>query len=384
MTPGARVAAAIECLDQILAGQAAERALTNWARSSRFAGSKDRAAVRDHVFGALRGRNSHAALGGAMSGRGLMIGALRAAEHDLDALFNGVGHAPAALDAAERAVCPETIPSDLPQAMRDALPSGMSDADIAALDDLYRKRAPICVRVRQGAMGTEQAQDALMQAGIETHVVADVPTALIVTKGERQIRNHPLYLAGALELQDTGAQALCLELPVSDGDRVLDYCAGGGGKILALADRAQIIGFAHDIDRKRMTDLPARAERAGQRIRLVDPGAVKGSFDLVLADVPCTGSGTWRRAPDAKWRFARETLDSVAQTQTHILDDVADHVRPGGVLAYATCSVFPMENQEQIAGFTQKHPSFEPIHTSLRWPDDHGDGFFVSVLRRSE
>lgn len=384
MAPGARVAAAIECLDQILNGHAAERALTNWARASRFAGSKDRAAVRDHVFGALRGRNSHAALGGAMTGRGLMIGALRAAGQDLDALFNDVGHAPAELTAAERDLRPETIPSDLPQAMREALPADMTEADIAALDDLYRRRAPICVRVRQAAMGTAQAQDALMQAGIETHVVPDVPTALIVTKGERQIRNHQLYLSGALELQDTGAQALCLELPVHDGDRVLDFCAGGGGKILALADRAQIVGFAHDVDRKRMADLPARAERAAQRIQLVDPGAVKGSFDLVLADVPCTGSGTWRRAPDAKWRFTCEGLDAVAQIQAQILNDVVDHVRPGGVLAYATCSVFPAENHDQIARFMKQHPYFEPVHASLRWPDETGDGFFVSVLRRSE
>lgn len=383
MTPGARVAAAIECLDQILDGQAAERALTNWARSSRFAGSKDRAAVRDHVFGALRGRNSHAALGGAMNGRGLMIGALRGADQDPSELFNGAGHAPAPLTDEELSVECETLPSDLPDPMRVLLAQDMDDAEIADLDALYRGRAPICLRVRQGAMTTEAAQDALSDAGIESNLVEDVPTALIVTQGERQIRNHPLYLSGALELQDSGAQSLCLDLPVNDGDRVLDYCAGGGGKILALADRARIKGFAHDIDRRRMADLPARADRAGQRVTLVDPGAAKGSFDLILADVPCSGSGTWRRAPDAKWRFTQDSLDEVTKVQAQILRDLVPFVRPGGILAYATCSIFSVENQHQIDAFMSNVAGFEVVKSTQRMPDQYGDGFYLSVLKHT-
>lgn len=377
MTPGARIAAAAQCLDQILAGQAAERVLTNWARASRYAGSKDRAAVRDHVYEALRCRNSYAALGGAQTGRALMIGALRAAGTPPEQLFTGEGHAPAPLTPHEAAHRGERVP-DLPDWIMGKLADQHGPDRAAQIDALYRQRAPIGLRVARG-MSSQDAARALALSGIETRATA-VPGALIALEGARKLHQHPLYLSGQVELQDLGAQEMCLAIAPAFGARVLDYCAGGGGKILALADQTKISAFAHDSDGARMADLPARADRAGVHIQVIPPGQVSGQFDLVLVDAPCSGSGTWRRAPDVKWRFGPDDLTALIQVQAQILRDAAKHVAPGGRLVYGTCSVFSEENQEQVAQFCAQSGFDGPHH--LRLPDEDADGFFWAILTR--
>jgi 16S rRNA (cytosine967-C5)-methyltransferase len=161
---------------------------------------------------------------------------------------------------------------------------------------------------------------------------------------------------------------------------VLDYCAGGGGKTLALAARHEAVWFAHDADPGRMGDLPARAARAGIEVTRLE--AAEGAFDLVLCDVPCSGSGTWRRAPDAKWRLTPERLEALCALQREILEEAAALVAPGGQLVLTTCSVFRCENEDQSDGFLQAHPEWRET-LRRRWPvSDEGDGFFLSVFRR--
>lgn len=386
MTPAARIAAAIVLLDRILDGAAAEQALTAWGRASRFAGSADRAAVRDLVFGALRRRRSWAALGGADTGRGLMLGRLAEAGEAADTLFTGEGHAPAALTAAEAAhlAAPPALgvaealdcPDWLLPLFRDSL-GAAAEATLGALRD----RAPVFLRVNAGRTDTAAALAALAAEEIAARPVPGVPGALEVTGNERRIHASAAYRDGLVELQDAASQALVLRLPLSSGDRVLDYCAGGGGKTLAMAARMPLELAAHDADPRRMADLPARAARAGVTVRLCTRPPV-GPFDLVLTDVPCSGSGSWRRAPEAKWRLTPTRLAELCRIQAEILDRAAPLVRPGGTLAYATCSVLAAENQAQVAAFLARGPGWRLADEARFLPGAAGDGFYLAVLAR--
>lgn len=387
MTPGARVAAAIEVLDQVLDGQPAEQSLTRWARGARYAGSKDRAAVRDHVFQALRCLRSYACLGGARTGRGLMIGALRDEGRDPDTLFTGEGHAPAPLSPEEHAAGapPEAEGDrlDLPDWLVTAFQEALGDAaEPAAL--ALRTRAPVTLRVNERLKTREQAIEFLLEDGVSTRPSDIASTALTVVDGARRINGSAAYSDGLVELQDGSSQAAMQAIDLPDGSRVLDYCAGGGGKILALAARKSGAWFAHDADPNRMKDLPARAARAGSAItRLSTPETAEaGPFDLVLCDVPCSGSGTWRRAPEAKWRLTPERLTDLVALQADILRHAEALVRPGGLLAYTTCSVLPRENEKAISKFLSNTDVWE-VEFTENWPiSEAGDGFFLGQLRK--
>lgn len=379
MTPAARISAAITVLDHILAGQPAEQALLRWSRASRFAGSGDRAAVRDLVFDALRCRDSHAALGGGLTGRGLMIGGLRAAGHDPAAFFTGQGHAPAPLRPDEQPGVVEGVP-DIPGWIRPLWDASLGDR-AEAVAGAMRCRAPVWLRVNPIKADAALAVQALAQDEIVAEPDARLPTALRVTANERRLSQSRAYRSGLVELQDLSPQLACAALPVTAGMRVLDYCAGGGGKVLAIAGRAQGLTLAaHDADPARMGDLPQRAERAGTRVQIVT--APQGAFDLVIADVPCSGSGTWRRTPDSKWRLTPEGLRDLVALQARILRQAAPLVRPGGHLAYMTCSVLDDENGGKVDGFLHENPGFRQVSRRLWTPLDASDGFFLSLLAR--
>lgn len=387
MTPGARLAAAVAALDRVLAGAPAEQVLTGWARASRHAGAADRAAVRDLVFAALRCRRSHATLGGAETGRGLILGGLREAGTDPAPLFSGAGHAPPPLTAAEldhlaRPVAMAgTVALDCPEWLAPALRQSLG-ADFAAVMALLRARAPVFLRVNRLKGDRAGAIAALAAGGIAARPHPLAATALEVTGGARRIRASAAFLSGRVELQDAASQAVVEALPTPAGP-VLDLCAGGGGKALALAARfpdAPII--ADDVAPARLAGLPARAARAGARVQLAGPGGpgCAGPYALVLADVPCSGSGAWRRQAEAKWRLAADGLARLVASQAAILDRAAALVAPGGTLAYATCSLLDAENGDQVAAFLARHPGWRAGH-SRRWtPLDGGDGFFLALL----
>lgn len=387
MTPAARVQAAIEILDSVAAGRAAEQALTGWARRSRFAGSGDRAAVRDHVFDALRRRRSYAALGGGTNGRALMLGAIRAAGGDPDAVFGAGGHAPAALSDAERTGGREP---QTPQERCD-IPDWLWPHFVASLGDeaeaagrALQHRAPVHLRVNLARRDRDAAMLALAEEGIAARPHPASPTALEVTEGARRLRNARAYLDGLVELQDAASQAVVDLLPLKPGMRVLDYCAGGGGKALAMAARGAVEIVAHDVSPDRMRDLPARADRAGVRITLAATQdlARLGPFDLVLCDAPCSGSGSWRRSPEGKWALTESRLAELTEIQRDILHRASAYLLPDGLLAYATCSVLDDENAQSVAHFLREHPAWRQIVSRL-WPVQHGtDGFFASHLTR--
>ena len=386
MTPAARLAAAIDILDRVLAGVAAEKALTNWARSNRFAGSGDRHAIRDAVFDALRCRRSFAHLGGGETGRALVLGGVRASGADPAAIFTGEGYAPAPLSSAEQQPVPPPDPLvalDCPEWLAPALQASLGP-DFAEVMALLRHRAPVFLRVNLRKTDPSGALAALAEDGIEAVAHPLSPTALEVTRNPRKVQAARSYLTGLVELQDAASQAVIEALPLKSGQKVLDYCAGGGGKSLALAAKADLRLFAHDIDPGRMKDLPQRSARAGVSVTRLETSALGSAapFDLVLADAPCSGSGSWRRAPEAKWAFSAERLAELCAIQAQILDKTAKLVAPSGVLAYATCSLLDAENADQITAFLRRAPEWRVL-SQRRWtPLDGGDGFFCATLTR--
>ncbi len=385
MTPGARVAAAIEILNTMSDGLPAEQALTRWGRGNRFAGSKDRAAIRDHVFDVLRQRKTAIHLGGGDTGRALMIGILRAQEADLDSLFNGVGHAPLPLTDAEQE--PSTDADDetlwnLPDWLMPQFKASLGTGAKAVAFAL-QARAPITLRVNTGKTTPSAAAVALAEQGVETRANPLAETALTVTDGERKIRNSDSYLQGFVELQDASSQAAVAAMPRAG--RILDYCAGGGGKSLALAVDPAAQVTAHDIDPRRMQDLPARAARAGCSIRQIETDDLQNEapFDVVLCDAPCSGSGAWRRSPEGKWTLSASRLEELTQLQDSILDAAIELTAKNGCLVYATCSVLACENEDRINAFLERHPDWALGFQKRFDANDDGDGFFTAHLRRN-
>ncbi|SFS12263.1 RsmB/NOP family class I SAM-dependent RNA methyltransferase [Yoonia litorea] len=382
MTPGARIAAAIEILDIIAQGAPAERALTTWARNARFAGSKDRAAIRDHVFDALRAKRSL----GDGDGRSLMVQLALREGWDVDALFNGEGHAPAAVEAHERhafAPTTEAARCDVPEWLWPLWVESLGDkAKAAAI--AQQNRASVFLRVNLRRASRDEAAAALASDGIGTKVHPFVATCLQVTDNPRQVKQSNAFRDGVVELQDAASQWAVAQVPFNSATRILDFCAGGGGKALAFADLTIAEIYAHDIAPQRLVDLPARAERAGVIVTQVATNQLKdhAPFDIVFCDAPCSGSGTWRRTPDAKWRLDQTRLDDLIQSQGEVLEAAAPLVSDDGLLVYATCSVLSAENHAAVQRFTARFPGWR-VETSLqRIPDADGDGFFMAVLAK--
>ncbi|WP_394196730.1 RsmB/NOP family class I SAM-dependent RNA methyltransferase [Litoreibacter albidus] len=387
MTPAARLSAAIEVLDVYLSGTAAEKALTNWARRSRFAGSKDRAAVRDIVFECLRKRGTYARLG--LTGRGLVL--CYSAENaalidDMAALFSGEGHAPAPLSEAEEAGLVQTrdtasdeMTYNMPDWLSGALKSSLGDEAVDVARALT-ERAGVYLRVNSSKGSVEGAITSLAKDGViaVAHDVSNL--ALHVVENPRKVSASEAYTSGLVELQDAASQALCAGLPAAK--RMLDYCAGGGGKVLAYGDLNDAALFAHDANPQRLRDLTPRAKRAGVKVKILTTKGCRNAapFDLVLCDVPCSGSGSWRRSPEGKWSLTHAAFDDLLEVQQDILREAADLVCENGVLAYATCSLFRQENEDQIARFCDDNPSWSCTFERRFSPLDGGDGFYIAYL----
>lgn len=390
MTPAARVAAAITVLDDILAGRTAEQALSNWARNSRFAGSKDRAALRDHVFDALRKRASSAVLGGGLTGRGLMIGSLVQDGIDPADMFTGQGHAPSRLTDAETALL-RNAPTlagpdadDLPAWVWPIWQKDLKDAATEAAQSL-RTRAPLYLRVNLRRGTVEDAMGVLTDEAIDVSRHPTQPGCLRVESNPRRVKLSRAYTDGLVEVQDAASQIAVSRIAVPIGGRVLDYCAGGGGKALAIADQFDCKVMAHDIAAQRTADIAPRAERAGVQIDVVptDDLAVLAACDVVVVDAPCSGSGTWRRNPEAKWQFTQDKLTAFGALQADVLEAASGYVKPGGVLYYMTCSVFDAENDAVVKAFTNTHPQWSVGDILRLIPGETSDGFYLCQLTQN-
>ena len=389
MTPAARIAAAAEVLDEIGTMGRAEPALKAWSRGNRYAGSKDRAAIRDHVFDVLRARRSLAKLGGGNTGRALMLGLLRRQGANIDAFFSGDGYGPAVLEAHEQATLAETPEmtdaeqADLPDWLWPIWADSLGATAMTTAQAL-QDRAPISLRVNLRRATIDNAQDILRQDAVKTCKVDKVNTALQVLENERRIKMSTAFMDGLVELQDVASQMAIQGFDLGKNSRVLDYCAGGGGKALAFADQYDAHIVAHDIAPQRMADLPDRAARAGVVVAhcATDALSAQTPFDLVFCDAPCSGSGTWRRTPDAKWQLTNQLLSEYNRMQDDALSAASRYVSDNGTLVYATCSVLRSENQDRIDAFLAAHEGWIVSETWQLAPNEIHDGFFRTVLHR--
>ncbi len=396
MTPSARVQAAIECLDLIVAaardgGAAADTLIQRYFQTRRYAGSGDRRAVRALIYAVIRAVGERPE-----DGRSALLGYARAHDAALLEAFAGDGHGPAALVDGE----PEAAVSPAPAWLVEQLAARFGDdtpRQLAALLD----RAPLDLRVNT----LKATRDAVTAEVGEVDAVTLAPDALRA-RGDLNVDALPAYREGRVEVQDAGSQFAALACAAVAGETVIDLCAGAGGKTLALAAAMGNAGrlIACDTDRARLRQLPPRAERAGATIietLLLDPGReaaaladFAGTADLVLVDAPCSGTGTWRRNPEARWRLTPERLARLAHEQARLLDLAATLVRPGGRLVYVVCSLLPVEGEARLAtylsgrdGWTAaplRNPSGSvTVNGVVLTPGDDGcDGFFIGAATR--
>ena len=383
MTPGARVAAQIDILEAILSGVPAEKALTNWARGNRFAGSKDRASVRDLVFQALRCRRSAGALPKPQSARAWAIGTLRANGSDPNEFFTGIAHAPAALHADDVPSLPtDRDRLDLQDWVIDLLTEEYGAAQTAEFGAVLRHRAPITLRVNVQKTTRSQLQAELAKAEIDTSPNLASNTALTILSNPRRAVLQPCFQQGWFELQDAASQAVADAIALNG--RTLDYCAGGGGKSLALAARSGLKIFAHDISATRMSEITPRASRGGHDIEVISPQdlAKAAKFDTVVCDLPCSGSGAWRRSPESKWSLTPKDLEAYVRLQREIIAKAITHLAPNGYLALITCSIFAAENQGQRQFVSDSFPELTFCSTTQYLPSTTQDGLYLVTFKK--
>ncbi|MGJ0510310.1 MAG: RsmB/NOP family class I SAM-dependent RNA methyltransferase [Methylocystis sp.] len=428
MTPAAQISAAIEILGELTQRRRpVADLLKDWGASHRFAGSKDRAAIASLVFDALRKSASAQWIMGADTPRATMLGALREAR-GLDAaaiaaLCSGERHAPAPLLDGERHRLETATLEGAPDHVRGDFPEWLADRFAAAFGDraavegaALAARAPVDLRVNILKASREQAQARLSH--LDPAPTPLSPIGLRIDAGQGRgpaLAAETAYVKGLVEPQDEASQLASLLCAAAPGEQVLDLCAGGGGKALALAGQMHNRGqlYAHDADGRRLMPIHDRLERAGARnIQVRQPRGkadvladLEGRCDLTLIDAPCTGVGTWRRHPDAKWRLAPGALDLRLKEQAALLEQGARYVKPGGRLVYVTCSLLREENEDQAAAFLAAHADFKAVSAAdmteaaglpelARFASLHGaglrlspatsgtDGFYVCVMRR--
>ena len=389
MTPNARIASAILIIDSIIAGDPAEKVLTNWARKSRFAGSSDRSAVRDIVYDCLRSLNSFGTLGGNKTGRGVIIGYLLFSNKEPNLFFNGIGYGPSELTPSELSHIDltqnESSPLevlDFPDCLLDELKDSLGES-FYSVNKTLKQRAPFYIRVNLSKATLDEVQLILRDEGIETDLDDACVTALKVLSNPRKVKQSDAYKTGLLDIQDLNSQISCRTIPLENGWKLLDFCAGGGGKSLALSDRFSGTIDAYDKDFLRMKDIPVRSDRAGVTINLLSNDDIRtvSSYDLVICDVPCTGSGAWRRNPDAKWTLTTDNYEALKKTQQEILDDASKLVSGNGVLVYMTCSLLKAENSDQVKAFLLRNSDWEVVFQESFPLSNSGDGFFVTHLK---
>lgn len=429
MTPGARLAAAIEVLDRIEADRVpADQALKAWGKQHRFAGSGDRRAIADRVYQALRGRAASAWRLGE-DGRALALGSLAsdgAPLEEIEALFSGQAHAPPPLTDAERAglardlgQAPDWARAGVPPLVADIFKAQFGDGWQAEAQAVLAARAPVDMRVNALAGGVEGALKLLALENIRPEPTPfsawglRLPPALAA-----DVQKTRAYTSGWIEVQDEGSQITAALAGARPGWTVVDYCAGAGGKTLALAAQMRGQGrlVATDLDAKRLGNITERLKRAraSAEVRRIGPEGqgtedLQGRTDLVFVDAPCSGSGTWRRHPEGAWRLRAETIERLSALQLGILTRASRLVKPGGRLVYVTCSMIDAENIGVARAFAAGHPNFSPLpitaaaatpdltdaararlaelagggHTLQMTPRRTGaDGFFIALFER--
>lgn len=409
MKTGGRLQAAIDVLTEIEdRHRPVADALKDWGKAHRFAGSGDRSAIGNLVYDALRRRASIGWRMGNGDPRALVLGTYawtwREGLEGVEAAL-AEPHAPEPLTADERERLASATLDGAPAHVRGDFPEWLATAferifgDSAAAEGAaMAERAPVDLRINTLKASRDKVLQALSELSPEVGRLSPVAIRLAPGTGRARaphVEAEPAYLKGQVEIQDEGSQLAALVAASFGGSQVLDFCAGGGGKTLALAaamgNKGQI--FAYDNDKRRMTDIFERSKRAGaHNIQVRTPGRadvladLADRMDLVLVDSPCTGTGTWRRRPDAKWRLTEAQLEARMREQDAVLDAAARYLKPGGKLVYVTCSVLADENEDRVADFLVRNPAFETIEplSAMEKADPATAARLRPFVRRSE
>lgn len=429
MKDGGRLAAAIEVLSEVeTRHRPVQVALRDWGAAHRFAGSGDRTVIGNLVFDALRNKASLAARMRDGQPRALVLATYCLTwAKGIDALADVLDqdvHAPEALTADERERLSGDSVEDMQPFEQADVPEWLWPRFQAAFGDnavkegrVLATRAPVDLRVNPLKSDREKVLKRLAHTGAVSTGLSPWGVRIDAKPGLGRmphVQAEEGYRKGWFELQDEASQLAAHVAQAQPGMQVLDYCAGGGGKTLAFAASMQNKGqlYAFDADRLRLAPIHERLQRAGVRnVQVRDPASsslddLVGQMDLVFIDAPCTGTGVWRRRPDSKWRLTDRALEDRIQDQRHVLKTACQYVKPGGRLAYATCSILPEENQDQAAWFLQNETGFQPVsardvwHQSLpntaapSYVSERGDillspastgtdGFFIALFQRS-
>lgn len=389
MRMGGRLAAAMEVLADMDGRQRpAAEALRDWGSAHRFAGGGDRAAIGNVVYDALRRRRSAAWLFDADSPRALAFGAMLLEWGETPDAINAALHddkfAPPPLSEDELQALRQRLTQEMPEEARADCPGWCAPLMQSAFGDDWvdeaaalARRPPLDLRANLLKGDRDTVLAALSATGARATEIAPHGIRIAPIEGSGRhpnVQAGEAFAEGRFEVQDEGSQIVSELAGARAGMQVLDYCAGAGGKSLALSSAMRNQGqiFAHDALKPRLAPIVERIRRAGSRnIQIAagpgDLAPLEGRMDIVLVDAPCTGSGTWRRRPDTKWRLTRQQLDARIAEQAAILDTAAAYVKPGGLLAYVTCSVFQEENGGQAQAFTERKPAFAPEDHAALW-----------------
>ncbi len=385
MQPGARLQAAIEILTEIAErGRPASVALSDWGRAHRFAGSGDRSAIGNLVYDSLRKKQSLAFLMGEERPRSVALAALRhswgLSADEIAQMCDGGPFAPEPLTAEEArglenndlSSAPSWVLGDYPEWLQPSFAAAFGDT-AASEGRALAERASIDLRVNTLKATREKVLKAFQKHGAIETLYSPLGVRLPAREGPSRSPNveaDPAHGRGWFEVQDEGSQIAALLAGVSPRLQVADICAGAGGKTLSFAAAMQNTGqiYAYDADPVRFRPIFERLKRAGARnVQTLPPGeeaaldALAGRMDAVIIDAPCTGTGVWRRRPDAKWRLTPAQLQERLDTQRELLVRGASLLKPGGTLTYVTCSILPQENAEQIKAFLDMNPGFVPL-----------------------
>ncbi|MEQ1890464.1 MAG: RsmB/NOP family class I SAM-dependent RNA methyltransferase [Alphaproteobacteria bacterium] len=424
MTPAARVKSAIDILEALMtSAKPADRFLNEWARGNRYAGSKDRHAIFELVYAVLRRRAEFAFAFGQEDARSLVLAALKLEDalglEQVDALFAGDKYSADALSGEEReAFVRDADEAAIPDWVRGNFPHWLEDELRNSLPDLLNEmraisvRAPLDLRVNRLKGTREKALAALAEENIAAVASPLSPDGVRIT-GRARITGAAAFTRGLVEVQDEGSQLAALLVCAQPGQQVVDLCAGGGGKSLAIAAVMQNRGQIHAFDAiaGRLKAMPDRMQRAGvHNVQIAGNAApaltaLKGRAHRVVLDVPCSGTGAWRRNPDAKWRLSAEALARHMAAQDAVLRQGADLAAPGGRLVYITCSLLACENMDRTNAFLASDDRFQTIPAAALWAEGVGtplpdfiapeashiiltparsetDGFFICAMER--
>lgn len=431
MQQAGRIQAAIDVLGDVIRQHTpVNMALRDWGKANRFAGSKDRTAIGNYVHDVLRYKSSLAWQMDEDTPRALILGLLvhhyEEEPETLSEMIKTAKYGPKPITADELSRLKKGLPlkdaplwvqANVPEWLWPAFENNFGDNAVSEGQALCA-RAGLDLRVNTLKGNRKTLVKTLESFGVMPTPLSPVGLRVLPQTGALSrlpnIQIEPCYQMGEVDIQDEGSQLLSLLVNAKLGEKILDLCAGGGGKTLALAadthDKADI--YAFDIDKRRLAPLYQRAKRAGaDSLHIINPPYknltdLKGKMDKVVIDAPCTGVGTWRRKPDTKWRLKLETLETRLNEQEKILDNAASYLRPGGLLFYMTCSVLAEENEGRIYPFLENHPEFTLLSAGEVWEERFGvngpkpwsedgcsltltpaltgtDGFFFAVMEKA-